>query len=494
MTEPSILRALVRFALPFLPILMAVFVRLSILLAVAFGVLLVMKNASARLKHLLWLSAIGGSLLVLVLSLNGPLFRVALRPTPADRLGALAVFSSALLPASSTFGLQGGVPPLAAEVWRQTSIGKNWINLWPSVMLFLWIAGTLSGWLRILCGRLQLVSLERESRTDTTDEYERMVRNLSRRVGIRREVRVVESERCATPLTRGIVYPVIFLPPALRGWSVAGKRSVLLHELRHVRRGDACSLTIAYGICSLLWFVPPVWAAYSRLYLEQEKACDAAVIEGGVKRHAYAACILNAAQLCREPALLAGLSFSGRRKKILKDRIQAIVRGGKTMKKGVILFGLAALLLGAAVLVSAAGEDTGKKYGTVYLTEYQVRNADEAAILDGLIQYENAFNSHDLRKLLSLFSKGAIYMPCGTEYTRYPIASQDCQDVLARNFSIFKFETYYDPEITVKGSKAVVHLLLETGDYLAEYTFVMNKEGQSWLVSEASYKNDRGKS
>jgi ketosteroid isomerase-like protein len=227
--------------------------------------------------------------------------------------------------------------------------------------------------------------------------------------------------------------------------------------------------------------------------MEQEKACDAAVIESGVKRHAYAECILGAAQFCREPVLLAGLSFAGRRKRILKDRIQSIIRGGESMKKGVVLFGFAALLLGAVVLLSAAGNDTGKKYGRLYLTEYQVKTADEAKILDTLIKYEDAFNSHDLQKFLSCFAKDAVYMPCGTDYTKYPIGSQDCQDIIVRNFDTFKFETYYDPKISVSVSKAVVKLLLETGEYLADYTFALRREGQGWLVSETNYQNDHGK-
>jgi hypothetical protein len=136
----------------------------------------------------------------------------------------------------------------------------------------------------------------------------------------------------------------------MRAWSATGKRSVLLHELCHVKSGDSFVLAIAYGICSLLWFIPLIWAAYARLYQEQEKACDAAVIASGMKPRVYALCILDATQLCREPALLVGLGFSGRRRRFLKDRIKAILIGGTKMKRGFVLFGITGLLLGAVVL------------------------------------------------------------------------------------------------------------------------------------------------
>jgi hypothetical protein len=215
--------------------------------------------------------------------------------------------------------------------------------------------------LRMFWGRLRLARSGRRGQNNHARECDPTIRELARGAGITFEVRVIESERLTTPLTRGILHPEIILPAAMRNWSAASMRSVLLHELCHIRRGDSFSMGLAYWVCSLLWFVPPIWAAYSRLSVEQEKACDAAVIDSGIKRRSYATCILDAAQLCRQPARLGGLGFSGSRKKALKDRIQAIVQGGRKMKKGLGVFWLSVLLLAAAVGLSAAGaEGMGK--------------------------------------------------------------------------------------------------------------------------------------
>ena len=131
-----------------------------------------------------------------------------------------------------------------------------------------------------------------------------------------------------------------------------------------------------------------------------------------------------------------------------------------------------------------------KKYGKLYLREYQTKGADEAAIIDLLAQYEAAFNSHDLQKFLSFFTKDAIYMPCGSGYMTFPAASQDSQDRITRNFGSFGFETYYDPVITVKGNKANVKLLVETGSYLADYAFTLRKGAEGWQISETAYAHD----
>ena len=81
-------------------------------------------------------------------------------------------------------------------------------------------------------------------------------------------------------------------------------------------------------------------------------------------------------------------------------------------------------------------------------------------------------------------------MPCGSSYLKLPAASQDSQDTITRNFGSFKFETYYDPAIAVKGNKAVVKLLIETGAYLADYTFTLKKDGKAWQVLETAYAHD----
>jgi len=239
-------------------------------------------------------------------------------------------------------------------------------------------------------GRVKLARAGRRGKDGPAREHDRSVRELSRLVGIRREVRVMDLEGATTPFARGVLRPTIVLPPAMRTWSSARMRSVLLHELWHIKRGDSFTLAAAYGICSLLWFVPLIWPAYSRLCMEQEKECDAAVVDHGIRRHSYAACVLDAAQLCREPALRAGLGFSGRRKEFLKDRIQAIIGGGKKMKKGLAIFGLGVIVLAAGVLLSAAGTE-GKSKVLMVLRNGDAEAADfmlsqEAAVMKLVIE------------------------------------------------------------------------------------------------------------
>ncbi len=344
------------FALRFLSVLLVASVKVSVILAFVFAVSSVMKNAHPRLRHVLWLAAIGSSLCVLFLSVNGPLFLFAGANEPQSRDVMYQAASAALLPSSGVFVSPDSAISVARGIGIPTAATRSWLDLWPAAVLSLWAAGAATGFLRISIGRIQLSRLTRGATRSHTRRLSKYAASLSHCVGISREVRVLESAACSVPFTWGVFRPFIVLPSSMRGWPRDSIRAVLLHELRHIRRGDSLTLAIAYAACSLFWFLPFIWAAYTRLYLEQEKSCDSAVIEDGEDRYAYATCVLDAVRSCREAPAFAGLSLSGRRRKVLKDRIHFIIGGGKAMKKGLVLFALAALLVGALVVLSAAGK------------------------------------------------------------------------------------------------------------------------------------------
>ena len=58
------------------------------------------------------------------------------------------------------------------------------------------------------------------------------------------------------PMTWGWLRPVVLLPADSATWSDDRRRSVLLHELAHVRRRDWLADSIARAACALYWFNP----------------------------------------------------------------------------------------------------------------------------------------------------------------------------------------------------------------------------------------------
>ena len=79
-------------------------------------------------------------------------------------------------------------------------------------------------------------------------------------------------------MTAGWLRPTILLPRDAGEWNEAERRNALVHELEHVRRADWAIQVVARVACGLYWFHPLAWAAWRRMALDAERACDDAVL------------------------------------------------------------------------------------------------------------------------------------------------------------------------------------------------------------------------
>jgi len=107
------------------------------------------------------------------------------------------------------------------------------------------------------------------------------------RLGIHREIRVLIGADGAVPVTWGMVRPVLLLPGDFGSWPADRQRAVLLHELAHVTRFDAFSRGLAAWLRVILWFNPLLWMVRRELMEASERACDDAVLIGGIRPSDY---------------------------------------------------------------------------------------------------------------------------------------------------------------------------------------------------------------
>jgi beta-lactamase regulating signal transducer with metallopeptidase domain len=196
----------------------------------------------------------------------------------------------------------------------------------PTLATLLWLAGVLIYLFRILAGRIGLFCVMKQATPVAGSRFSSLFQDLSSRLGIRQKVRVLKSNQCITPFTCCLLKPVIVLPADTSGWSEERLRVVLLHELVHIRRRDHVSRSIARFVCTLLWFSPTVWIVYNNIQIEEEKACDAAVIGNGVRVTDYAGHLLDIARSSRGRVLSVMLQHSFGRKGNLEPRIRNILR------------------------------------------------------------------------------------------------------------------------------------------------------------------------
>jgi uncharacterized protein (TIGR03435 family) len=105
--------------------------------------------------------------------------------------------------------------------------------------------------------------------------------------------RVMESADLATPVTAGVLHPVVILPAGWRKWSAATKRAVLAHEFAHLRRRDTLVASLTRLAQGVFWFHPLTWWLAYQLHDLAELACDAAALERHDDPAEYSRILLN---------------------------------------------------------------------------------------------------------------------------------------------------------------------------------------------------------
>ena len=88
----------------------------------------------------------------------------------------------------------------------------------------------------------------------------------------------------------------VFLPCDAAGWSEERRRIVLLHELAHVRRGNAATQLLARLSLIVNWWNPLAWAAWREFLTERERATDDMVLDAGARASDYASHLLEVAR------------------------------------------------------------------------------------------------------------------------------------------------------------------------------------------------------
>ncbi|MCG8415758.1 MAG: energy transducer TonB [Pseudomonadales bacterium] len=274
----------------------------AILISVVFVVLSIIRNRiSSTSAHLILL----GTFVCIALV---PIVALVTRATavPLAEFGTLAVFT------------------VGGEVSVTTSAPVVSVEL---VLVIAYLVGTL-----VLLGLLgnsarQLTHLHLKNFDIENSEVQERFVFLVNSIGIQRPVKLQCNAEIQSPLSYGLLKPVVVVPETFLTWEDVIQTEVLMHELNHIKRLDWLSLIFTRALCSLLWINPLMWIAAKRLHDESEQACDSAIATNEHARIRYAEDLLHLAkqqQLVINRHLLAQPMFDGGE---LTMRINNILEG-----------------------------------------------------------------------------------------------------------------------------------------------------------------------
>ena len=221
-----------------------------------------------------------------------------------------------------------------------------------------------------------------------------------------RPIEVRNSDLISSPLTYGILHPVILLPKKLDRNDQAALKYVLTHEYVHIRRFDAITKILFAAVLCIHWFNPFVWVMYVLANRDMELSCDAWVIRmmGAKNRSSYALMLIKMEE--RRNGMSALCSHFG--KNAITERIEAIM---KFKKATAVAIALALVLVVGATTAFAASSgawqefdledlnltegDIGTETDSMKIidptsTQAQIKDTDEMNLTEGKVGTESS--------------------------------------------------------------------------------------------------------
>lgn len=246
----------------------------GIVLAIAVAAALVLlRERSAAVRYAV---AYAGLLLLLVLPAVTTWLTVP-EPEPVPRAAsAAAVERTPASEGGAAAGSDGAAKGAALAGRAATLLSEAVGGLDP---LLPWLVG---GWLlgvavlsvRLAGGWLQIRLLRRRAAAGPAP-WQRVFRDLRRRLAVGRPVRLAVSARLRVPVACGWLRPMVVVPVSmLSSLPPAQVETILAHELAHIRRNDYPFNLLQGVIEILLFYHPAVWYVSGRVREERENCCD----------------------------------------------------------------------------------------------------------------------------------------------------------------------------------------------------------------------------
>lgn len=309
----------------------------TIILVAALGMTFTMQRASAGARHLVWLVTLGTLLLVPALAAWSPL-RLAILPAThavASPNAGVAAVPSTILPDNPTPAVSPSplsAAPQTTPVENASSIRNTTSGILArvqsmtgiSALLAIWgaIVLIIAGWLGF--GAISVRRIVRRARPLDSQEWLAPLYDVSDRLGLDEQPRLLRSEDAKMPFACGVFHPTIVLPAECDNWTPDRRLAVLLHELAHVRRHDLIGHTLGRLACAVYWFHPLVWTAAKQLRSESERACDDLALVCGARASDYAEHLLDIVTSVRHDSTPA-VALAMARRKEFEGRILAIL-------------------------------------------------------------------------------------------------------------------------------------------------------------------------
>lgn len=336
------------------------------LFAVLLGfALLFLRKYSARSRYVTAIGVLGAFFLTTVLTFGQLYFNEA-TPAFTDNASITFIAPASAAPNSAASATERvgearnnlpeitrAKPAMVTPTFRQRVV--DYYNQHLPLIVTLWLMGVLILQLRFLGQLAFLQRLKNYGSERFPAKLAPMLQELESKLGITKPIRYLTSFRVNSPFTAGWLQPAVLFPRGLLGeLSEAQLRTIIAHELAHIKRYDFLVNLVQTLLCILFFYHPAAWWISARIDEEREHCCDDMAIEATGEPVGYARTLLKLkeAEIATSPLAMGYLGKGDG----FKDRITRLLSGylgtgtyGEGFTTAVILF----CFMGLAVTLSA---------------------------------------------------------------------------------------------------------------------------------------------
>ena len=350
-----------------------------------------LRSSSAAMRYLVWCSGVL-SLMLLPLFANAlPGWEIGL--LPAKEAPGANYIPSAPEASSNVWEERGVAVPPAPRTDAYAPAASNASSSWYaqlstihwSVWAFIvWIVGVMLILARLLIAHIGAVMLVRKGEFIHDDDWHLLAESIQEKLGINHLVRLRYSSWTTVPMSVGVFKSYVVLPVTADSWDEEQRRTVLVHELAHVKRKDCLLHLLTQVTSALYWFNPLVWVAAWQLRIERERACDDIVLQYGIDPSMYAETLLQTARSMRRAEWSTVAAVSMARHSQLEGRLLSILDPMRKRRMGrvgtAIVLGLVALIAVPVALLTPVNAQEAPPKDSLALSKSQIVNVPDLDI------------------------------------------------------------------------------------------------------------------
>ena len=201
---------------------------------------------------------------------------------------------------------------------------------WQDLLIAIWLGGS-AIWFSVVAIRVGRFRKWLRKTQPASAALRAEIDQLACEIGLRRTPELREVAGICPPLTWAMWgRPVVLLPRSLiESLTSDERRTLLLHELAHLRRRDHWVRWLELLVTGSQWWQPLAWLARRKLHLASEQCCDAFVVGRFPElARTYAATLLKTVDFladARAPLPIGATGFGEARQ--LKRRLEMILKG-----------------------------------------------------------------------------------------------------------------------------------------------------------------------